>query len=66
MRTKTFSQPSKGSKKRGPSRPTSKALGARSPAAHIMAAPKGPRTVSHRGIAEAIDKVFRDRTMTHG
>ena len=66
MRTKTFSQPIKGSKKRALGHPASKAPGARGPAAHIMAAPKGPRTVSHRRIAEAIDKVFRERTMTHG
>jgi hypothetical protein len=66
MRTKTFSQPIKGSKNRASAHSASKAAGARSPAAHIMAAPKGPRTVSHRRIAEAVEKVFRERTMTHG
>jgi hypothetical protein len=66
MRTKTFSQPIKGSRKRVPDQHASKAPEARPPAAHIMAAPKGPRTVSHRRIVEAIDKVFRERTITHG
>ena len=40
-------------------------LRARNPAAHIMAAPKGARTVSHRRIEEAVDKVFRERSLTH-
>ena len=30
-------------------------------AAHILQAAKGPRTVSHRKIKEAVDKVFRER-----
>jgi hypothetical protein len=29
--------------------------------AHILPAAKGPRTVSHRQIKEAVDKVFRER-----
>lgn len=28
---------------------------------HIMPAPKGPRTVSHRRIREAVAKVFQER-----
>jgi hypothetical protein len=31
-------------------------------AAHILQAAKGPRTVSHRKIKEAVDKVFRERS----
>jgi hypothetical protein len=30
-------------------------------AAHILPAAKGPRTVSHRKIEEAVEKVFRER-----
>jgi hypothetical protein len=30
-------------------------------AAHILQAANGPRTVSHRKIKEAVDKVFRER-----
>jgi hypothetical protein len=30
-------------------------------AAHILPAAKGPRTVSHRKIKEAVEKVFRER-----
>ena len=30
-------------------------------AAHIMSAPKGPRTVSHQRIKAAVEKVFRER-----
>jgi hypothetical protein len=66
MKTKTFSQPNKGSKRRARAHSASKVPAACSPAAHIMAAPRGPRTVSHRRIAEAIEKVFRERTITHG
>jgi hypothetical protein len=32
------------------------------PAAHILPAAKGPRTVSHRKIKEAVEKVFRERS----
>ena len=64
MRTKKSNQVISGAKKRA-ARPASKAVGARSAAAHIMAAPKGPRTVSHRRIAEAVDKVFRERTLAN-
>jgi hypothetical protein len=35
-------------------------------AAHIMAAPKGPRTVSHRKIVAAVEKVFRAREHAGG
>jgi hypothetical protein len=63
MRTKKSNRAISGAKKRAAA--ASKAVGARSPAAHIMAAPKGPRTVSHRRIAEAVDKVFRERTMAN-
>jgi hypothetical protein len=31
-------------------------------AAHIKAAPKGPRTVSHGRIKKAVEKVFRERS----
>ena len=31
-------------------------------AGYILAAPKGPRTVSHRRIKQAVDKVFRERS----
>jgi hypothetical protein len=61
---KTSGQPGKGTKKTAAKRGAAK-LRARDPAAHIMAAPKGTRTVSHRRIEEAIDKVFRERSLTH-
>ena len=32
------------------------------PAAHILPAAKGPRTVSHRKIKQAVDNVFRERS----
>ena len=35
-----------------------------SAAAHIMPAPKGPRTVSHRKIQAAVEKVLLDRSRT--
>jgi hypothetical protein len=38
---------------------------AKSAAAHIKAAPKGPRTVSHRRIAAAVEKVFRERSLAN-
>ena len=38
------------------------AKSAKSAAAHILAAPKGPRTVSHRRIKDAVEKVFRERS----
>jgi hypothetical protein len=65
MRSKKSNQAISGAKKQAAGRPASKAVGARSPAAHIMAAPKGPRNVSHRRIAEAVDKVFRERTIAN-
>jgi hypothetical protein len=61
---KTSGQPGKGTKKTDVKRGAAK-LRARNPAAHIMAAPKGARTVSHRRIEEAVDKVFRERSLTH-
>jgi hypothetical protein len=30
--------------------------------AHILQAAKGPRTISHRKIKEAVEKVFRERS----
>ncbi len=30
-------------------------------ASHILSAPKGPRTLTHREIEQAIRKVFKDR-----
>jgi hypothetical protein len=65
MRTKKSNRVISDAKKPAAGRPASKAVGARSPAAHIMAAPKGPRTVSHRRIAEAVDRIFRERTMAN-
>lgn len=57
---------------RAPAKPKRRAKAAASsrdatpgPAAHIKPAPKGPRTVSHRRIVEAVEKVFRERNMTH-
>jgi hypothetical protein len=41
--------------------PTTKAATAQA-AAHILPAAKGPRTISHRMIEEAVDKVFRERS----
>lgn len=46
---------------------TAKAMAKRTAAAkaaatHIMAAPKGPRTICHRMIVAAVEKVFRNRT----
>jgi hypothetical protein len=37
------------------------ARSAKSKASYILAAPKGSRTVSHRRIKEAVEKVFRER-----
>ncbi len=34
----------------------------KSTADHILAAPKGPRTVSHRRIKDAVEKVFQERS----
>jgi hypothetical protein len=61
---KTSGQPGKSTKKTDVKRGAAK-LRVRNPAAHIMAAPKGTRTVSHRRIEEAVDKVFRERSLTH-
>ncbi len=36
----------------------------KSAAAHIMPAPKGPRTVSHRKIQAAVEKVLLERSRT--
>ena len=35
-------------------------------AAHIMPAPRGPRTVSHRKIVAAVEAVFRNRAQAGG
>jgi hypothetical protein len=37
-----------------------------SAAAHITAAPKGPRTDSHRKIVAGVEKVFRNRVHAGG
>jgi hypothetical protein len=37
-----------------------------SPAARILEAAKGPRTISHRKIKEAVDQVFRERAHARG
>jgi hypothetical protein len=37
-------------------------VGSAKAAAHILEAAKGPRTVSHRKIKEAVEKVFRERS----
>jgi hypothetical protein len=66
MGTKTSGQPIKAARKRAANHPASRAGRTRNPAAHIMAAPKGPRTVSHRRIVEAVEKVFRERDVMHG
>ncbi len=44
------------SAKAGPAKMTSAKA-----AAHILQAAKGPRTISHRKIEEAVEKVFRER-----
>ncbi len=44
--------------------PAKKAVAEKSAAAHILSAPKGPRTVSHRKIKDAVEKVFRERAHT--
>lgn len=44
--------------------PARKAGVAKSAAAHILSAPKGPRTVSHRKMKDAVEKVFRERAHT--
>lgn len=55
-----------GSGKKSAARPAARKMAARSIAAdHIMEAPKGPRTVSHRRIQEAVEKVFRARNPAH-
>jgi hypothetical protein len=61
-----------GGKKTAPAKPaSSKAasiktraakVGSAKAAAHILEAAKGPRTVSHRKIKEAVEKVFRERS----
>lgn len=43
-----------------------KASFAKSAAAHVLSAPKGPRTVTHRELKAAVDKVFRERAATGG
>jgi hypothetical protein len=58
MRTKPSSKATK-------SKTASGHPAAKSPAAHIKAAPKGPRTVSHRRIVAAVEKVFRERSMAN-
>lgn len=40
--------------------------GRKSSVVHIMAAPKGPRTVSHQRIKAAVEKVFRERPHADG
>ena len=35
-------------------------------ASYILSAPKGPRTVSHRQIKTAVEKVFRERAEANG
>ncbi|MBV9537404.1 MAG: hypothetical protein JOY70_00575 [Acidisphaera sp.] len=39
---------------------------AKGAAAHVLSAPKGPRTVTHRELKAAVDKVFRERAATSG
>jgi hypothetical protein len=33
---------------------------------YVLSAPKGPRTVSHKRIKEAVEKVFRERPVANG
>jgi len=35
-----------------------------SAAAHILQPAKGPRTISHRQIKDAVEKIFRERSRT--
>ena len=41
--------------------PSRKPTKASQPAVKILSAPPGPRTVSHRDLKKAIEKVFRER-----
>jgi len=50
--------------KSSPTKPASKPE--RELAAHILSAPKGPRTLTHREIKKAVEKVFRERYGAHG
>jgi hypothetical protein len=40
---------------------TSKKPAQRPAASYVLSAPKGPRTISHKQIKQAVEKVFRDR-----
>ncbi len=37
-----------------------------SAASYVLSAPKGPRTISHRRIKEAVEKVVRERHVANG
>ncbi|MSP03331.1 MAG: hypothetical protein EXR07_20155 [Acetobacteraceae bacterium] len=52
-----------GGAKRGMTRKTAKTASAGKPATHILAAAKGPGTVSHRRIETAVEKVPRERSL---
>ena len=53
-----------GSKVKSGAGPGTKTAGAKDAPVQILSAPKGPRTVTHRQLKEAVTKVFRDRTLT--
>jgi hypothetical protein len=37
-----------------------------SAASYVLSAPKGPRTISHRRMKEAVEKVVRERHVASG
>lgn len=50
-----------GSGKTASAKPAPPKLASRNAAAHILQPAKGPRTISHRQIKEAVEKIFRER-----
>jgi len=60
MATKATSRPA--GFRKGTTTTARKKAASKNPAAHIMPAPKGARTVSHQRIKAAVEAVFRART----
>jgi hypothetical protein len=47
-------------------KPTPKVAAKSTGASYVLSAPKGPRTVSHRRIKAAVEKVVRERHVANG
>jgi hypothetical protein len=47
-------------------KPTPKVAAKSTAASYVLSAPKGPRTVSHRRIKAAVEKVVRERHVANG